>query len=494
MIARNRTRSLAAAFAALLGCLPFAAPSAAQTQVKSGFNLFTPEQDVEIGRQSAAEVERQLPMLDDRALDGYLESLLAGLAAAAPGPEFRYQVRATDSSQINAFALPGGLLYVNRGLVEAARNEAELAGVIAHEVAHIALRHGTANASKAYLTQAGLCVLGGLLGKDQSRSTQDIINMVGGLGLNAVFLKYSRDAETQADIVGTQILARAGYDPNGMATFFDVLQEQLKRDPSRLEQFFSSHPPPANRAARIRQEAALLGASGATRSSSGEFARAQAGLRNLPPPRSGDQTAARPAPPPSSTGSRAPSAGARRVRVAAPSKRFATFRQRNGFFSLDVPDNWRAYEAANGFGVTIVPDGGVVDTGNGQQAIVYGVILNHYDPFDGRVGSREPTLAEATNDLLAQVQRSNPYLRPRSRSMRDEVVAGAAAKSAVLAGRSPVTREEERVTVFTRALGDGHVVYSLFIAPGRDYKALSSTFTRMMQSLRVEDRARHGAH
>jgi len=144
--------------------------------------------------------------------------------------------------------------------------------------------------------------------------------------------------------------------------------------------------------------------------------------------------------------------------------------------------------------VGVGPDGGVVDTGNGQQAIVYGVILNHYDPFDGRVGSREPTLAEATNDLLAQVQRSNPYLRPRSRSMRDEVVAGAAAKSAVLAGRSPVTREEERVTVFTRALGDGHVVYSLFIAPGRDYKALSSTFTRMMQSLRVEDRARHGAH
>jgi len=205
--------------------------ASAQTEVSPGFNLFSPEQDVEIGRQSAAEVERQLPMLDDRNVQNYVSKIGERLAAEAPGPDFPYQFKVANLSDVNAFALPGGFMYINRGLIETARDEAELAGVMAHEMAHVALRHGTNQASKAYLAQAGLGVLGGVLGQG---TTSQIIGAIGGFGLNTLFLKFSRDDEEQADVVGAQIMARAGYDPMAMASMFETLRQQAGRDPGSL--------------------------------------------------------------------------------------------------------------------------------------------------------------------------------------------------------------------------------------------------------------------
>ena len=148
-------------------------------------------------------------------------------------------------------------MYVNRGLFEAARSEAELASVLAHEMAHVALRHGTHQASKAYLGQAGLGILGGLLGKNGGNTAQ-IVNAVGGLGLNAVFLKFSRDAEYQADQVGAAIMAGAGYNPVAMADFFGLLRSEQGRDPGKVERFFSDHPAAGDREARIRDQAGSL--------------------------------------------------------------------------------------------------------------------------------------------------------------------------------------------------------------------------------------------
>ena len=226
-----------------------------QTEVKPGFNIFSLKQDTEIGRKSAAEVERQLPLLDDPTAQSYVEEVGERLVKVVQGPDFPYQFKVVNVSDVNAFALPGGFMYINRGLIEAATSEAELAGVMAHEISHVALRHGTNQASKAYLAQAGLAALGGLLG---TGSTTDIIGAIGGFGLNATFLKFGRTAEEQADVVGAQMLAKAGYDPMAMADFFETLREQSGRDPSKLEQFFSSHPAPANRARRIQEEIELL--------------------------------------------------------------------------------------------------------------------------------------------------------------------------------------------------------------------------------------------
>ena len=203
---------------ALLCCAPLAA-RAAESKATPGFNLFSVEQDIEIGRQSAVEAERQLPLLKDKNANRYLSKIIGKLAAQAPGARYPYTIKAVNDPAINAFSLPGGPMYVNRGLVEAARSEAELAGVLAHEMSHVALRHGTHQASKAYLSQAGLGILGGLLGKNEG-NTSKIVNAVGGLGLNAAFLKFGRDDEYQADQLGAQIMAGAGYNPVAMANFF----------------------------------------------------------------------------------------------------------------------------------------------------------------------------------------------------------------------------------------------------------------------------------
>ena len=475
---------------------------AATSPATPGFNLFSVEQDIEIGRQSAVEAERQLPLLNDRNVDRYLNQIVRKLAAQAPGARYPYAIKAVNASAINAFALPGGPMYVNRGLFEAARSEAELAAVLAHEMSHVALRHGTHQASKAYLSQAGLGILGGLLGKNGG-NTSKIVNAIGGLGLNAAFLKFGRDDEYQADQLGAQIMAGAGYNPAAMANFFELLRNEQGRDPGKLEQFFSDHPPSADREARIRDQAGSLRL--AQSRDVGGFDRMRADLRRRSPASS---AVAQRWEEPRNQDGRNQGSGQLDVRVDQPSSRFQRFEQRNGLFTIEHPDNWRAYASDSGYAVSIAPDGGVVDTGNGQQAMLYGVIVNHYAPFQGdterQSASRERSyapyedtgrwrgsLADATDDLVRQIIQSNSYLRAQDGQARREQIDGGSSFSVALSGRSPVTGQEERVTVVTRGLSDGHVIYALCIVPGSGYDSMAGTFAHMLRTLSVNDDAAH---
>jgi hypothetical protein len=464
--------------------------------------LFSVEQDIEIGRQSAVEAERQLPLLRDRNADAYLNKIVSKLAAKAPGARYPYTIKAVNAPEINAFSLPGGPMYVNRGLFEAARSEAELAGVLGHEMAHVALRHGTHQASKAYLGQAGLGILGGLLGKNGGNTAQ-IVNAVGGLGLNAVFLKFGRDAEYQADQVGAEIMAAAGYNPMAMASFFELLRLEQGRDPGKVEQLLSDHPPSGDREARIRQQAASLQVVGSREV--GGFDRMRADLRRLSP---ASPRVAQLSERPRNQDSRNQGNGRYDVRVDQPSSRFERFEQRNGYFTIEHPDNWRAYASDPGYAVSMAPDGGVVDTGNGQQAMLYGVIVNHYAPFEGETERQQQSrqhnyapyedtdqwrgsLEDATDDLVRQIVRANPYLQAQDGQARREQIDGAPSFSVLLSGRSPVTGQEERVTVVTRGLPDGHVIYALCIVPGTGYDSMARTFTHMLRTLTVNDDATH---
>jgi len=468
---------------ALVLCAPLVA-RAATSRATPGFNLFSVEQDIEIGRQSAAQAGRQLPLLNDRNVDRYLNEVVRKLAAQAPGARYPYKIKAVNASAINAFSLPGGPMYVNRGLFEAARSEAELAGVLAHEMSHVALRHGTHQASKAYVSQAGLGILGGLLGKNGG-NTSKIVNAIGGLGLNVAFLKFGRDAEYQADQLGAEIMAGAGYNPVAMANFFELLRSEQGHDPGKLEQFFSDHPPSADREARIREEAGSLRL--VQSRDVGGFDRMRADLRRRSPASSA--VAQRWEEPRSQDGRRQGS-GQFDVRVDQPSSRFQRFEQRNGFFTIEYPDNWRAYASDSGYAVSIAPDGGIVDTGNGQQTMLYGVIVNHYAPFEDTDRGRG-SLEDATDDLVRQIIRSNSYLRAQDGQARQEEIDGASSFSVVLSGRSPLTGQEERVTVVTRGLSDGHVLYALCIVPGSGYDSMARTFTHMLRTLNVDDDAAH---
>ena len=473
----------------------------AQTQIQPGFNLFSVEQDQEIGRQSADEAQRQLPILHDHSIQAYVDGVGKRLAAAAPGAKYPYQFKIANVSDINAFALPGGYLYLNRGLIEAAQNEGQLAGVMAHEVAHVALRHGTNQASKAYLGQAGLGLLGGLVGK-RDTSTQQTIASIGGFGLNTLFLKFSRTAEEQADIVGAQMMAKAGYDPADMVAFFGILANTQAHDPSKVEQFFSDHPAPANRAARIDQEIAMLTVKPIR--AFGGFTQVKSELRRMSPAASMQQVVQGQAAPASSQRSGGDDRTAAEIRVDAPSARFRVFSQRDGLYQIEYPDNWRVFAADQGYyGVTIAPDGGFVDTGGNKRELVSGVIVNHYDPFDNDSNDRfsdgtgviagSTSLIRATNDLVAQILKVSPNLRMVRNSERRNEIDGAPSLSVVLSGGSPVTRQQERVTVFAREIPDEHVIYALFIAPQQDYDRLNETFNRMISSVRVSDAQTHSS-
>ena len=174
--------------------------------------------------------------------------------------------------------------------------------------------------------------------------------------------------------------------------------------------------------------------------------------------------------------------------IDPPSSRLRTFEQRSGFFEIAYPSNWRAYPADRGYGVVIAPERGVQAMGSQGQNIVCGVIINHYDPFDG---DGDGTLEEATDDLVRQIRRGSPHLREGSGSEQRQRVDGARAISVDLQGRSPVTGEDEQVRVLTRELTDGHVLYALLVTPGDEASRIEPTFERMVESLRVNDRVVH---
>jgi beta-barrel assembly-enhancing protease len=252
----------------------------AQTRINSGWNLFSPQQDVEIGRSSAVQAERQLPIVNDATVTNYVNRIGQKLAANAGGPNFQYRFRVVNASDINAFALPGGYIYLNRGILENARTEGEVAGVLAHEIAHVALRHGTHQVSKAYAAQTGVQILGGLLQGRIGQNTANIMNVAGGVGLNALFLKFTRDLETQADVRGAQILAASGYAPADMVNFF----HQLERvDRSKRTTWLSHHPAPPDRISRIQQESRLLRSNASAGARTQELAQVQARLNRFGP-------------------------------------------------------------------------------------------------------------------------------------------------------------------------------------------------------------------
>lgn len=461
----------------------------AQTKINPGWNLFSAQQDVEIGQQSAMEAERQMPILNDREIEQYVNNIGQRLAANAGGPQFQYRFKVVNASDINAFALPGGYIYINRGIIENAKNEGEVAGVLAHEIAHSALRHGTHQASKAYAANAGLQILGGLLGGKVGQNTAQILNTVGGVGLNALFLKFSRELETQADVRGAQILAASGYTPADMVSFFNTL---AKVDTAKKTTWLSHHPAPPDRIARIEKERQLLREPATPTQNTAQLARAQTRLRGF----GSAPTMAQIAQGGTTSGSSAnnpPMTSSSTIgRVEAPSSSFRTFRNRTSSFEVAYPSNWRVYDSG-GFGVTLAPEGGVGTVG-GKNEVVYGAMINHYDPFGNASGtylrdtrSGSITLQDATNDLVSQVVQSSPHLKVVRGSTQQLKLDGKTALAATLRGVNPNTRINERVTVVTRALPDGHLMYMVFVTPEQEAQQYGAVLNSMLKSINVDD-------
>ena len=442
---------------------------AGRTELNPGWNMFSPQQDVELGQQASGEVAGQVLLLNDSRVDKYLNNIGQRLSAQTPGFEFPYTYKAVNDRGINAFALPGGHIYINRGVIEAADNEAQLAGVMAHEASHVALRHGTNQASKASIAQMPLAILGGLLG---SNSTGAALAQLGaGFTVNSILLKYSRDAEKQADLMGTQILYDSGYAPQAMGQFFGKIQG------GNGVAFFSDHPNPDRRIESVNEEVAKLGGSQRiARSDPKEFDQIKRYVQSLPAPRP-NQSQAQQQQNPSS-------------QPDGSSVRFSTFE--NTVLRINYPDSWQAY--GQGDAVTMAPPGGMVNDGSGNQALAYGVLANIYEPHSDRYGQQfqGPGFGQgagmpadqATDQLIATLQQSNRNMRVVRRQGAIDVN-GERGLSTYLSNDSPMQgggRETNWLVTLPRPEG---LLFLVFIAPEREFQSYENTFQQMLYSVRT---------
>ena len=203
-----------------------------------GINLVSKRQEVELGRQISQEIEKdpKVRLLDDPEITYYVQTIGQKLARNSHWPDLSYHIKVIDSKEINAFALPGGYLYVFRGLLDAVDNEAELASVVGHEIAHITERHATKQMSMAQIYQIAAAIGGAATGAGQ------LGQMAAGLGGAMLFTKFSREDEAEADLYGTEYMIKSGYQPEAMVTMFQKLLKLHKEKPNLLEKLFASHP------------------------------------------------------------------------------------------------------------------------------------------------------------------------------------------------------------------------------------------------------------
>jgi hypothetical protein len=466
---RFRSGRTTTVLSALLLTLSVAASG--QTKITPPSNKYSPEQDVQLGLQASAEVRKELPLLDDESVDDYIEDVGRRLVAAIPPEfqhdEFRYTFDVVNQKEINAFALPGGPMYLNRGMIEASKTEAEMAGVMAHEISHVALRHGTAQATKGEKFQIG-AVAGQILGAIVGGTAGSVIAQGSQFGLGAYFLKYGREYERQADLLGAQILARAGYDPRQMANMFRTIEEESggRSGPEWL----SSHPNPGNRYEAIIRESSTLRVQGSP-SSDGRFASVKSELQGRPAaPGKTQQAASRNSGEPVGTGGRA-------VNVEPPSGQYRTY-QPGDFMRISVPANWQ--QRGGGNTVTYAPEGAVVQGQGGASAFTHGVEV-------GVVANGSGDLRRDTDALLQNFARSNPQLR-RAGGYRRVNVGGRQGLAASLTNVSEATGAREVVTLTTAQLRDGSLLFMIGVAPEQEAQTYAPAFNRVRSSIQINDR------
>jgi Zn-dependent protease with chaperone function len=448
-----------------------------QTKIVAPENKYKIQEDVEAGREAAREVEKQLPILRDDGVDDYVERVGQRLVAAIPAEfqhrEFRYEFDVVNVSDLNAFALPGGPMYINRGMLQAAKNEGEVAGVLAHEISHVALRHGTAQAGKATKYQVG-SILGQIAGAVLGGVAGQAISLGSQIGFSAGFMRYGREYERQADLLGAQMMARAGYDPRDMAAMFQTIQS--KGGGSGGPEWLSSHPNPANRYEAITKESASLRVNNPVRNTA-EFTQLRARLQRMAPAPTTEQVMKR------------GGAGGQRTgrdtgggypsgqvgRVEPPSGRYETFDGGN-LFRLAVPDNWRELQGQNS--VTFAPEGGYGEH-QGQSVFTHGLQVG-MEQINAR------NLRQATQQLIQSLAQSNPNIQ-QAGNFQNVTMAGRAGLAIVLNNHSDVTHQQERIALYTTQLQDGNLFFVVGVAPTREFNAYRNIFNRSVQSLQLND-------
>jgi len=451
----------------------------AQTAIKLAKNKFTPSQDVELGREAAAEVQKQYPIIKDERIATYLTHLGDRLVEAAPSelkqPVYQFSFTPVNLKEINAFALPGGPMFVHRGMFDAAAAEGEVVGVMAHELSHVLLRHGTANITKSQnpwlqLGQAagmiGGAMVGGAAGSAIAQGSQ--------FGLGTLLLRYSRDFEKQADLLGAQIMAKAGYDPRALAHMFETIAKEAEAG-GGTPQWMSSHPNPGNRTVYLSQEAEHLQI-GTPADESG-FERMKPVFASLPAAKSMGELAKAGAGGGgggNGNGEALAAVGTPGQPVPAPATQYREIAG-GKVFKASVPSNWTVLPTKTA--IKAVPENGYGPL-NGQTVFSHGVEFGVT-----KAGSRD--LAEATKMWLQAVGQNNPDLKLGGEQQAIKI-SQRSAIATPLVNPSPLGGQE-RIVVCTTFLVEGTMFYYLTVVQEKDAQNFQEAFRHIAQSIRFTD-------
>jgi len=438
-----------------------------QTQVKVQRTSMSKDQEIQLGKEAAAQVEREMEVVHNAEIESWLNQIGQQLAKTPQANAYPYYFKLLNEDSINAFALPGGPMYVHTGLIKAADSEGEVAGVLAHEMSHVALRHGAAQMSKQQTWGTLFGVLGAAAGALGSQDGQcGLLCQAGqigaGLGGMAVLTKFSRGYEHDADLNGARMMAAAGYNPMEMARFFDKLAEQAGSgaQTSGLEQFLASHPASGKRSEYVAQDIKFY-AKRDYNSGSGRFPRVKQAIAGLPPPKQK----------PAALLAAKPNAVPRSNLPMGYSDFQATG------FAISYPTSWQAGGAQQGSGsLYIVPRGGAVQTQNGGIELLVGGMIDYYRPQSGTA-----TLDGTTNELVQGLQKGDPNLHPE-RSARLEL-GGKPALMTKITTKTSVQREPDQ-TVYLYTVVRNEMLWNLVLAaPPSRLSELEPTFRQMTQSV-----------
>lgn len=436
-----------------------------QTRISMPKNGYSIQDDVKAGREAAAQVERQMPILNDSTSTAYVQEVGRRLVNAIPAefqhPEFQYTFKIVNARDINAFALPGGPMFVNRGMIEAAKNEGEMAGVMAHEISHVALRHGTAGATKARNPTAQLpAILGAIGGAVLGGVVGGIAQTAGQLGSAAITTSYSREFETQADVLGSQIMARAGYDPVDLANMFRTIEQQSGG--SGGPQWLSSHPNPGNRYNNISREAQYLRVSPEPIKVTAGFRNTQTRLRGYGAAPSMSEIEK------GQTGNTPTSGGTYSNSVPLPSTRVTTYNS-SGLY-VNYPNNWQSFPSQES--VLFAPQGAY-----GNNGISHGVMIG--------LTNGNGNLQQDTNNLAQQFAQQNGYQTTSNYSR--VTLNGRSGLAISMSGRSNITGAAESATLYTSQTRNGGLLYVVTVAPQNQVSRYSSAFSNVLRSVRYND-------
>ncbi len=415
------------------------------------------EKDIEIGRQAAQEVPKQMAVIQNAQVQPLLDRMIKRLTSQQEAGEFPYSIGLVYDPSINAFAFPGGTMFIHTGLITQADNEAQVAGVLAHEVSHVALRHGMANMVRAQRTQtiagiggmlAGIFLGGGAAGQ--------LAQMGIGFGAQSMLLKNSRDAETEADLLGTRMMNGAGYNPIEMARFFEKLEAESGG--KGASSFFSDHPNPGNRVKNVSEEIQLLPRVQYNAAQPQQFQAAKTAVGSIKAPAK-------------------PKAGSAQGRPGGQIGQGQSGMQRYSgqTFAMDFPKGWEVFgDQSQPDAVTIAPKNAIKRGQNGAQ-VALGVLITNA-PLNG-------DLRASTEVFLRQTQQTNPGVSVgQSRQME---VSGAQALLTRLSADSSLGGRET-IYMLTAQLRD-RLFTAAFVAPDNQISQAEPAFQKMIQSIRFSN-------